>query len=280
MLAHTLFLAATFASFIALLGYMPTSYIEHISLLGVSIMTVLMSLALADRIESFKQAREHAEDALRASLHEKEILLRELYHRTKNNMNVIQSMLTLQAASSQHREVERIATDIGHKIQAMSLVHQKLYQSHDLSRIQFQEYLPELAHLLQESYALSPSRIALTLDIAPVSALIDTAIPCGLLVNELLSNAFKHAFPDGREGEIHIHLTTDEQGMMTLQVSDNGVGVASGFDFRAQDSLGLQSIVMIAEHQLQGAVVFTANPGVTCQIQFTDTHYQPRVEAC
>jgi two-component sensor histidine kinase len=277
VLAHTLLLGAVFAGLIALLGYVPTGYTEHLPPIGMSLMAILMSLALGDRITIFKQERKQAADALKASLHEKDILLRELYHRTKNNMQVIQSMLMLRSAVSQNSEVERIVTDIGHKIQAMALVHQKLYQASDLSRVPLQDYLPEIADLLQQSYGISSSRVTVRWDIAPVAVLIDTAIPCGLILNELLSNAFQHAFPDERTGEIHLHLTTDEQGMMTLQVSDNGVGVPPGFDFRTQDSLGLQSIVMIAEHQLQGTVVFTANPGVTCQIQFTDTHYQPRV---
>ena len=221
--------------------------------------------------------RKQIEDRLKTLLTEKEVLLRELYHRTKNNMYVIQSMLTLQSAFSQNHEVERIVTDIGHKIQAMALVHQKLYQASDLSQVRLQEYLPELTHLLQQSYTISPSRVTVRLDIDPVVLLIDTAIPCGLILNELLCNAFQHAFPDERNGVIHIQLTKDDQGLITLQVSDNGVGVPSGFDFHAQDTLGVQSIVMVAEHQLQGTVAFTTNHGVTCRIQFTDTHYQPRV---
>lgn len=221
--------------------------------------------------------RKLAEDQIRHALREKETLLRELYHRTKNNMNVISSMLKLHAAYSRNQDVERIVIELDHKIQAMALVHQKLYQSQNLSRIQLQEYLSELAHLLLESSVISPSGIVLKLNIAPVSVLIDTAIPCGLILNELLSNAFRHAFPNGKSGEIQIQLTKDDQGLITLQVSDNGVGVPPGFDFRAQDTLGLQSIVMIGEHQLQGKVTFIAGKGVTCLIQFTDVFYQPRV---
>ena len=221
--------------------------------------------------------RKQAEDRLKASLAEKEVLLRELYHRTKNNMNVIQSILALQAAFSRNDEVERIAKEVGDKIQAMALVHQKLYQSQNLSCIPLHEYLPELVELLQQSYTISPASIAVRLDVAPVFVLIDTAIPCGLTLNELMSNIFKHAFPDDRNGEIRIQLTEDDQGLITLQVSDNGVGVPPGFDFRAQDSLGLQSLVMIAEHQLQGTVTFTGDDGVTCRIQFTDTSYHARV---
>ncbi len=216
---------------------------------------------------------EQITDALR----EKETLLRELYHRTKNNMNVIQSMLKLQAAFSKSTEVNRIVKEMEHKIQGMALVHQKLYQSQNLSRIQLQEYIPELAELIRQGYSLSPSKVSLKLNIEPVSVLIDTAIPCGLLLNELMSNAFKHAFPNDRSGEIHIRLTIDDHENIAFHVSDDGIGVPQGFDFYAQETLGLQSIIMIATHQLQGAISFAADEGVTCRIEFADTSYQARV---
>ena len=160
---------------------------------------------------------------------------------------------------------------------AIALVHQKLYQSQDLSRISMQDYLQELSALIMRGYTCADQNVALKLEVAPLSMLLDTAIPCGLILNELLTNALKYAFTDGRQGEIVVSMTVNKQGSITLQVSDNGVGVPPGFDFRAQETLGLQSVVMITEHQLQGTVAFSAVQGVTCQIQFTDIYYQPRI---
>lgn len=222
-------------------------------------------------------ARKKAEDRTRSSLAEKETLLRELYHRTKNNMNIIQSMLTLQMTLNRNPDLKRIISETNSKIQSMALVHQKLYQSQDLSRIRLHEYIPELADLLRQSYTTSTSMIEIKLNVEPISVVIDVAIPCGLILNELLSNSFKHAFPNERGGEISISLTKNDPGQISLHMTDNGVGVPPGFDFYNQETLGLQSILMIAEHQLQGTVQFSGEGGFSCRVQFTDTTYQARI---
>lgn len=222
--------------------------------------------------------RKGAEKKLEVSLNEKETLLRELYHRTKNTMQVIRSMLFLQAAKSPaNGELQKMVKDMENRILAMSLVHEKLYQSGDLSRIDMRDYIDGLAHLILESYSLSEEKIRLKLDVQPINMLLDTAIPCGLILNELLTNAIKYAFPGGEKGEISIWLFRNESNNLELRLVDNGVGVPEGFDFRKQETLGLQSIIAIAEHQMQGRVSFAADHGVACEIEFPDTLYKERV---
>ena len=222
--------------------------------------------------------RKKAEDALHASLQEKETLLRELYHRTKNTLQVIRSMLLLQSAKTPNNaQVQKLVKDTDNRILAIALVHQKLYQSQDLSRIQMQEYLNELAQLIIQSYMPTAHNISLLVESENLALLLDTAIPCGLIVHELLSNSLKYAFPDQRDGEISIRLSRNGADNFVLSMVDNGVGVPQGFDFRGQDTLGLQMVCAIAEHQMQGEVRFTGAQGVACTIQFPDALYTERV---
>lgn len=223
--------------------------------------------------------RKQAEEKLKASLAEKEILLRELYHRTKNTMQVIRSMLMLQATRMpENEQVQQLVHDTELRILAMALVHDQLYQSQDLSRLNLGGYLQELSQQILRSDALAAQRIALTFDLKPAAVLLDTAIPCGLLLNELLSNALKHAFPAERTGTIAITLFRNEDGLLELHVADNGVGVPPDFDFRQQGSLGIEMIMALAEGQLHGTIRFTSKQGgVTCQVEFPDTFYSPRV---
>ena len=223
--------------------------------------------------------RKRSEEAIKTMLRqEKETVLRELAHRTKNNMFVIRSMLNLHAMHTQNDEVRRLFADVENKIVAMALVHQKLYQSKNLSRLDLGEYLRELVPALDSSHSLTPKRIAVHLDAEGISALIDTAIPCGLVVTELVTNAFKHAFPDSRPGNIFIHLRRKAPNTIQLEVRDDGIGLASDFVIRGQQTLGLQTIFMIVEHQLKGSVEFlSSSPGLACHIEFADTLYSERV---
>lgn len=219
------------------------------------------------------------EEALRTQLtQEKETVMRELAHRTKNNMLVIRSMLSLQAMRSASEEVKRLVADVDSKILAMALVHQKLYESRNLSRIDLGEYLRDLALALSSSFSLVPGQVTLNIVTEPMVTLIDTAVPCGLVVTELVSNAFKHAFPGGRSGEIRIELSRRTPERAQLRVADNGVALPPGFDFRKGSMLGLRTVYMIVEHQLKGSVQFsTPGIGVVCEIEFPDTQYSERV---
>ncbi len=222
--------------------------------------------------------RKRAEEKIRKTLSEKEVLLRELYHRTKNTMQVIRSMLLLQAARTpDNPQVQKLVHDTENRILTISLVHQKLYQSQDLSRIDSHEYIAELIRLIMQSYASVSQHISLTSEIEHIDILLDTAIPCGLILNELLTNSLQHAFPGEREGEISLTLCRNDAGNLELSFSDNGVGVPQGFDFREQNTLGLRTIIGIAERQMQGQIVFQHHHGVTCRIEFPDTLYSERV---
>lgn len=221
--------------------------------------------------------RKQAEEQIKTALAEKEALLREIYHRTKNNMQVIRSMLELRAAMRQNAEITAFVKEIEQKILTMALVHQKLYESHDLSQIQLHEYLEELISLLMQSYAEVSVRTAVKLYLHHVMVLIDTAIPCGLIVNELLSNTLQHAFPKGRSGEIQISASQTSDGMIELHFADNGVGVPKDFDFRAQKSLGLRTVVGLVEHQLQGEISCDIRDGMAYTIRFHSHLHTSRV---
>lgn len=223
--------------------------------------------------------RVQAEEAIKANLRqEKETVLRELAHRTKNNMFVIRSMLSLQAMHSENLEVQRIVEDVENKIFAMALVHQKLYQSQSLSRIDLGEYLHDLAPALSHSYMLIPNNVSVEVEAEAIFVLLDTAIPCGLVMTELVSNAFKHAFPNHRKGKVRINLSRVPPDHIHLQVCDNGVGVPEGFDFRHRPTLGIQTVFMIVEHQLKGSVQFISKGGgLTCDVYFADSLHTERV---
>ncbi|MEW5873157.1 MAG: PAS domain S-box protein [Chloroflexota bacterium] len=219
----------------------------------------------------------HAEQKLRSALDEKEILLRELYHRTKNNMQVISSLLSLEAGRSQDETLRKALREMDNRIRAMSLVHQKLYQSGNLSSINLGEYFSDLVSALIRAYQIAPGRVIFKQELEPIPALIDIAIPCGLIFSEIVSNIFKHAFPGGRSGEVRIRLARLETGAILLEVTDDGVGLPPGMDLRTQDSLGAQIAFGIAESQLKAQVQVESIRGVSWRIQFLDDLYRPRV---
>jgi two-component sensor histidine kinase len=192
-------------------------------------------------------------------------------------MAVISAILELQASYLDDDNLLAAFQETQNRIQTMALVHQMLYQSQDLSHINLGEYVGKLAHLLMDSYAVLPDRINLVLNTEAVTVLVDTAISCGLILNELISNALKHAFPEDRTGQITIGLSRPTGGEILLGVSDNGVGVPKNFDFSRSDSLGLLTVFAVGERQLKGEVTFEANGGVSCQLRFSDDRYTPRI---
>ncbi len=221
--------------------------------------------------------QKEAEAQIRKSLAEKETLLRELYHRTKNNMAVIIALLDLQAMYVNDPRLQKEFLEAQNRIRAMALVHQKLYDASDLSRINLKDYIQDLQALIKESYDISPGNIAIISEMDDTLVLIDTAIPCGLILNELISNSLKYAFKPTGEGEIRINLRRDAGGEIELVYSDNGIGVPPGFDFRRDGHLGVQNIFILGENQLRGKVFFTAGQGVECRLTFQDIFYEPRI---
>jgi PAS domain S-box-containing protein len=229
------------------------------------------NIAWMDGVIEDISERKQVEDQLKVSLREKEMLLRELYHRTKNNMQVISSLLNLQSLTIDDKQMLEVVKDIQHRIRSISLVHEKLYQAKDLSNVNLKDYIQELTDALLTSYEGSKHRISLTLDIDNVFISLDSITTCGLIINELVSNSLKHAFPDNREGTIRIVLYLTDGDEMGLRISDNGIGLPQGLDFRDTKSLGLKLVRKLAEDQLGGKVELQDEKGTDFLIKFKET---------
>lgn len=207
--------------------------------------------------------RKRAEERLRASLLEKDVLLQEIHHRVKNNLQVVVSLLSLQADRLQRRDVVDVLNETQNRVRAIAGIHETLYSSPDLANISFSSYMNQLIRDLFSFYHVSASKIDLQIDTDDVVLDITQAIPLGLIVNELLTNALKHAFPEGHTGsvwarlhylpEIPISERTLDEGSAVLTVEDNGVGLPEGFDIQHQDSMGVY-LVRVLTRQLRGSV--------------------------
>jgi PAS domain S-box-containing protein len=212
--------------------------------------------------------RKTAEKKLNESLREKEVLLREIHHRVKNNLQIVSSLLKLQSSHVDEGKVKDVFRDSQNRLRTMALIHEKLYQSRDLARIDFAEYLRSLAHEIYTAYGASQSHIALQLSMGEIFLGVDIAIPCGLIISELLSNCIKYAFPDGRAGKITIEIKTHPDNELEMIMSDNGVGIPDNIDFRSTHTLGLQLVTILAEDQLNGKIVLERTHGTTFRIMF------------
>ncbi len=212
--------------------------------------------------------RKQAEKQIKASLKEKEVLLKEIHHRVKNNLQIISSLLKLQSRSTNNIQTLEMFKESQSRIRAMALIHEKLYQSNDLSKVNFAEYIGNLAANLFRSYELSSRSIQPIVNVEDIFLEIDVAVPCGLIINELVSNSLKYAFPSGSSGEIRIELYADNSGELTLNVSDNGVGLPKDLDVNNLNSLGLQLVNSLVE-QLGGTVKLNRDGGTEFTITFT-----------
>ncbi|MEI6385134.1 MAG: PAS domain S-box protein [Spirochaetota bacterium] len=221
--------------------------------------------------------RKAAEDRIAKSLTEKEVLLRELYHRANNNMQVITALLDFQAQSLDDDRFSRAIEETQDRIGSLALVNRKLFEAQDLSHVNFREYVLDLLGMLAQNHKKSSSHIAIVTELEDVLLLVDTAIPCGLILNELISNAYRHAFPGGRAGTLRIALHKLEGGAISLRIEDDGVGVPEGFDVARDGKIGLQSIVGLCASQLKGKVSFNMTRGFSCEIGFSDNLYSARV---
>ena len=213
---------------------------------------------------------------LRKSLEEKEILLKEIYHRTKNNMLVIISMLDLQMQDVHDDRIISIFKDTENRIRAMALVHEKLYQSQDLSEIDLGSYLEEAAHSLIVNM-VPDGRIRLDIRGEPTPITIDHAIPLGLVVNELLTNAVKHAFPGGRIGTVSLRLTKEQDRKIRLEIRDDGRGLPEHVDIEASSSFGLQVVNSLVTKQLRGEISVQRDGGTVFVIVFGEPAGNVRV---
>jgi signal transduction histidine kinase/HPt (histidine-containing phosphotransfer) domain-containing protein len=210
------------------------------------------------RANQVLEALRQSENSLSTSLKEKEALLKEVHHRVKNNIQIISSLLNLQTNYISDNTALEIINDSRNRVQSMALIHDKLYRSKDLTNIDFASYVRDLSSYLLHSFALFESLIDITIDIDEIYLSVDTAIPLGLVINELLTNSFKHAFPDARKGEIVIssHKTCERE--LSLIVADNGVGFPKNLKFPNTQSLGLQLVETLI-NQLNGVVEVVSN---------------------
>jgi PAS domain S-box-containing protein len=214
--------------------------------------------------------RKQAEDKLQSSLLEKEVLLREIHHRVKNNLQVIQSLISLQSRQIKDGQALEMYKESQRRIHSMALIHERLYQSANLSRIEFAEYLRSLVVHLFHSLVPSTGRLDMKMDLEPVELNVNIAIPCGLIVSELVSNALKHAFPGERSGRVTVSLHRGDNSTVRLGVKDDGIGLPEDFDARLGESLGMQ-IVMTLVSQIEGHLRIGRAGGAEFQVEFRES---------
>lgn len=212
--------------------------------------------------------QKRTEQKIRESLREKEILLLEIHHRVKNNLQIISSLLSIQSEAIENEQVLEIFKESQNRVQSMALIHEQLYQSKDLIQIDFSEYIQRLAVTLFHSYNTTLEQIALNIDANNVMLSINTAIPCGLILNELISNALKYAFCERKKGFIDIKLSKTE-GRCILIVQDNGVGLPEHFDWKNLKSLGFRLVDTLV-HQLKGVIQIHQSDGTQFEIVFSE----------
>ena len=212
--------------------------------------------------------RKEFEEKLKKSIEEKEMLLKEIHHRVKNNLMIISSLLNLQANYLKDQESIEIFKESQHRAESMALIHQRLYQSTGLKSIEFQEYITTLARDLYQSYVKDPDRVKLLLDVEEVSIDIDTAIPLGLILNELITNSMKYGFPGDMDGKVFIDLSKKDD-IYVLKVGDDGVGIQSDLDFRNTSSLGMQLVNGLVS-QIDGEIELNRDNGTEFVIKFKE----------
>jgi PAS domain S-box-containing protein len=218
------------------------------------------------------------EEKIKASLREKEVLLREIHHRVKNNLQTIVSLLNLQSRYIKDKQALEVFKNSQERVRTMALIHEKLYESKDLAKIDFREYIQSLTAFLFDSYSLKPEQIQLKMQMGEVFLDMETAIPLGLLINELVSNSLKYAFPHKRRGELLVKLEEieDEEYDYTLIVRDNGVGFPDHLDSHACDSLGMVLVHSLVK-KLKGVIDLERKDGTGFTIKFKKLNYKKRI---
>jgi two-component sensor histidine kinase len=231
-----------------------------------------------------RRGREHAEKALSASekqltaqtaalgrqtvlLQQRETMLREIHHRVKNNMQVMSSLLSLQSRAASNPAVSRMLEENQNRIQSMALLHEILYQSEDLAMVDFSKYVRRMVEHLFRSYGVDNRQIRLRAELESVGIELDDALPCALLISEVISNSLKHGFPERRSGEVRILLRSQSETAVSLAMSDNGVGLPRGLDWTTSRSLGLRLVRALAE-QLHGSLDIRSQGGTEVQLVF------------
>lgn len=244
--------------------------VDLLKQLATHVAIAIQQSELYQQLEAELTERKQAESQIKASLKEKEVLLKEIHHRVKNNLQIISSLLKLQSSYTKDEQTLAMFKDSQNRIRSMALIHEKLYQSKNLSNIDFAEYIRDLTKNLLRSYGANSQNISLQANVNDILLNIDTAIPCGLIINELISNSLKHAFPvANQKSEIYISIQTNENRTFTLIIRDNGVGLPPELDFRKTESLGLELVCTLTE-QLDGTIELDRTSGTKFKIMFSE----------
>ncbi|MEG4502523.1 PAS domain S-box protein [Microcoleus sp. F6_B4] len=222
--------------------------------------------------------RKRDEDQIKASLAEKEVLFQEIHHRVKNNLQVISSLLKLQSRYIQDSRFSEMLKESQNRVRSMALVHEQLYQSKDLSNIDFAEYIQNLAHNLFQAYEIQAEGVILQTNLAPCYLNIDTAVPCGLIINELVTNALKYAFTGQIKGKINIDLNLENNILCVLTVSDSGIGFPQDLDYQKSQTLGLRLVGSLVK-QIRGKIELLETAGTTFKITFSkpELHLEEKI---
>ncbi len=220
--------------------------------------------------------RKQAEAKVRNSLEEKEILLKEIYHRVKNNLLVVSSLLEMQSNCFDDPEITKVFRNSQHRLHSMALIHEQLYQSKNLKQLNFGNYLNVLTKKLSESYDTSEEGVEINMEVESINLSLETAHTCGLIVNELIANSLEHGFVGRKGGNIWLELKQAESCGLRLQIKDDGIGIPDNIDFFNSDSLGLK-LVRILTRQLEGELSVEQNQGTCFTIQFGELDYCDRI---
>ncbi|WP_321421202.1 histidine kinase dimerization/phosphoacceptor domain -containing protein [uncultured Methanobacterium sp.] len=220
--------------------------------------------------------RKEFENALKSSLNEKEVLIREIHHRVKNNMQIISSLLNLQKQYVNDEEAVNVLKESQNRVKSMAMIHEKLYKSRNFSEINFADYIRSLVSDLFYSYGVDSNRVKTIILLEEVMMGLETAIPCGLIVSELVTNTLKYAFPHQEKGEFKIELHSCSDGFYDLIISDNGVGMPENINFDETDTLGLQLVNSLV-NQLEGTIELSRDRGTKFNIKFKELEYKERM---
>lgn len=242
--------------------------LELLDQIALQLAIAIQQAQIFERSQTELAERQQAERHLRAALSEKEVLLKEIHHRVKNNLQIVSGLLQLQAQGLNDSQIVNALRESQNRVESMSLIHKKLYTSSDLGQIDVADYIQSLALSLLTTYQISPGTIALQVEVEPVVLSLDQAIPCGLIINELVSNALKYAFPDNyRSSEITVGLHQVD-GELELTIQDNGIGLPQNLNWQNAQSLGLSLVSALATEQLDGTLVVDHSSGTKFTIKF------------
>lgn len=231
---------------------------------------------IVDRKRAEKGLRE-TEKQIKASLQEKEVLLREIHHRVKNNMQVIASLIRSQARKIDDVRFKRLIDEIQSRVKAMALIHEILYQSDNLSGIDLNKYINRVAKGLLRAHGIGSIPVEMKIDVESITLEMDQAVPCGLIINELIANSLEHAFPEKGPARIEIRGRSVGRDEVVLVIGDNGVGIPEGTDFRNTGTLGLDLVFGLGENQLGGTVDMSFDAGLQFTVRFKQKAYKERI---